>query len=764
MIIFPLNKNKAPAVPAGTNWQDYQGEANSALIGVMIPKGIIVLDIDTYKGTTLKQVDDALGVSVAWDLAELQTTMNGGKHYAFKVPFDVDLINGTDILGIKGFDTRSSFKGYIATGKGYENLTLLDTVQAALHDRDYWNELPSSALEKLKVNRSVADVDSDLAGLINSQPLELSHDDVQAYLDKLPDSAADDSATWLKVGMALYHQSEGKEWGWQAFDMFSQRVPEKYDVKMNRKRWESFGKHKERISNPITFASVIDLAGGMSVVAADKFEALRQEITTADSKDNLLKIIHDVAKLKLDELNSTIIVKALQKQFAQVVGEKLSESQVRRIIRRSKSREGNDFQDDYIFLTVTAEYMDRVTKVTMGQRAFDVKHDRDTPLDNEGLPQRASVFVNNKIECVHSGMYAPMFDDLFTYDGVDYFNTFKPNTLKRVKMGTTDIVDRIKGHIAHLLPDSIEQELVINYLAHNVQFQGKKLQWAMILQGVQGDGKSFLAEMMKHVLGATNCRTIAVESLDEKFTGWAEGNCMVFIEEMKLDNHKKYETLNKLKPYIANPTVPIRRMQRDVYECINTTNYFALTNFKDALPIDNNDRRYCVLFSQWQSKDKLMEFLASNPDYYSSLYENMRKHAGEILDWLLRHEIPDSFKSLTRAPDTKAKIAMLEMNKGADYILVEDAIGEFECADINNHVVNITKLHKFATDGFNNGYALFPKDSRLRNILLDMGYHNIGRYKDETRKNYTIYCKDDKKKASDFKIADIENDDENLPF
>lgn len=770
MVIFPLNNKKAPAIPQGTNWQDYQGEVKSSLIGVMIPKGVVVIDIDTHKGCTTEQVDAALGVQLNWDLAELQTTMNGGKHYVFRIPENTDLPNGTNLLGVTGFDTRASLKGYIATGKGYTNLTLLPTVQEALHDAEYWGELPQAALNKLLGGRAVVAASgeadfgvSDLEAAINSQPLELTEADVRLYVSKLNEGHAEDGATWLKVGMGIYHQCQGAEWGWELFDEFSKLSADKYDADNNRKRWDSFGKNRNKLAHPVTFASVIELAGGVGNIESDKVDALRSEITTASSKQKLTELVREVARMKLDELNNAIIVKALQKQFSQVVGEKFSESQIKRVIRKSRHVDYPDYYEDYVYLTATAEYMERETKTTMTQRAFDVKHDRHTPSDGDGNPQRASVYVNNKIECVHSGMYAPMFDDFFVYDGVDYFNTFKHNPLKPVPHGKTDIVERIKKHIAHLLPDPIEQDLVINYLAHNVQFQGKKMQWAIVLQGVQGDGKSFFAEMMKHVLGFTNCRTITVESLDEKFTSWAEGNCMVFIEELKLDNYKKYETLNKLKPYIANPTVPIRRMQRDVYECINTTNYFALTNYKDALPIDNNDRRYCVLFSQWQSRTELMAWIDQNPNYYSALYDDMRENVAEILHWLLTHPIPDSFKALNRAPQTKSKDDMLELNRSEDYLLVEDAIEEFNCHDINSHVVNVTRLIKLATDGFNNHYAHFPKTSKLQHILNDMGYHNIGRYKDKARKNQTIYCKDDKKKALDF-AKEINFSSDEYPF
>jgi hypothetical protein len=71
----------------------------------------------------------------------------------------------------------------------------------------------------------------------------------------------------------------------------------------------------------------------------------------------------------------------------------------------------------------------------------------------------------------------------------------------------------------------------------------------------------------------------------------------------------------------------------------------------------------------------------------------------------------------------------------------------------------MTKLYRLATDRFNDGYELFPKDARLRNILLDMGYHNIGRYKDKIRKNYTIYCKNDKEKAVNFQSVSNKTSD-----
>lgn len=745
MVVFPLTENKKPAVPAGTDWRDYKGPAKSDIVGVMVPDGVVVLDIDTYKGATTEQVEQALGGVLPWADAELQITLHGGRHYAFRLPGRFDITNGQNVLGVKGFDTRSSGKGYIATGKGYTNLTFIESVIVALHDIEFWPLLPIEAAIKLSVNQDVEEP-SDLEQMVRDQPLDLSFDDVLGYMERLPADCAEDGDKWLRVMMGLYHQFQGSEKGWEVFNTFSQLCPEKYDERKNRNRWDSLGKRKA--TNPVTFATVIDYAGGRDVVAQDQLQSCLAALKLAQTKDAVSDLVKQAAAFRLDGLNEALLLSSVKDSFKRVTGGKLTDSQIKAALRKHRPQKEGDYYQDFVFLTATGEYMNRETKVTMGPRPFDVRYSRDTPGDADGNPQRATSYVDNRIDCVHAGMYAPMFGDFFTYDGVDYFNTYKPNPLERKPAG--EVVEKVKGHIAHLLPDPFEQQLVINYLAHNVQRPGVKMFWAMVLQGVQGDGKSFFAEMMQHVLGRSNCKVVSAEVLDERYTSWAEESCMTFFEEVKVDNYRKYEILNKLKPFITNPVISVRKMYRDTYEAINTTNYFALTNFKDCLPIDDNDRRYCVVFSQWQGADALERFMAENPGYYPDLYDSMRKGVGEILDWLLTHPIPDSFLSLKRAPMTRAKEMMQEMARSDDWLIVEDALAKFKTGDINDFVVNVTKLQTLVDDTLDAEFKDFPKTSRLKNILLDMGYHSIGRYKDKDRKNQRIYCKDDQAKAADF--------------
>tara|TARA_R100000541_G_scaffold34564_1_gene42971 strand:+ start:6953 stop:9178 length:2226 start_codon:yes stop_codon:yes gene_type:complete len=725
MVVFPLTKNKAPAVPKGTNWQEFSGSVNTAMFGIMIPQGVFIIDIDTYKGVSTDDIESALGCKLDWDSAELQKTLNGGMHYAFAVPSNFDFPNGSDLLGVIGFDTRSSGKGYIASGEGYENLTFHDSIVEALQDE--LPALPGKAITLLTSQSRTTDNNDtdDLLSIVAANPHDISYDEVKSYVELLSDDHAADQNTWLKVGMALWHQL-GEE-GWALFDKFSQRCEEKYDEDANRRRWESFSRKQH--TNPVTFASVIDLAGGAKAKSKIIVQETNRGLEQAETLDDIKSEIERLASINLDQMTLDVTLKKIQQKYVDILGDKPSITSIKGEIKRARGN-GNkgEYVEDYVFMTATGEYMNRETKAVCGPRSLDVAHNRDTPLSADGEKQSATVYANDIIEIVENSMYFPAAGEIFTHAGLEYINTYKEPQIKLKEPG--EAVQAVMRHFEHLLPDEKERDILINYLAYNVQNPGVKMNWSIVLQGVQGDGKSLLAEMMQIVMGYNNVRIMNVGSLESNFTGWATGQCMTFIEELKLDNTRKYEVLNNLKPYISNPVVEEHKKGKDPRSVINTTNYFALTNFKDAIPIDANDRRYCILFSQWQRKDALEAFMHSNPNYYSSLYEIVRNNAGELRKFFLDIEISNEFLSYKRAPATNAKLMMEELSKSSTQVALEDALEEFseqiKCDVGEIDVTQLGKIIKNAAD-FDDKWEDFPKTKALKNALLNLGYEPVGR-------------------------------------
>lgn len=115
---------KGPAVPKGESWQttalrpfdDPILDWSGGVCGVPIPAGVVVLDLDTYKGVTRQDVEAYLGCALPWDAALIQTTLSGGQHYAFRCDWPVRQLQAGDL---RGLDTRAAGRGFICAGEGY---------------------------------------------------------------------------------------------------------------------------------------------------------------------------------------------------------------------------------------------------------------------------------------------------------------------------------------------------------------------------------------------------------------------------------------------------------------------------------------------------------------------------------------------------------------------------------------------------------------------------------------------------------------------
>jgi hypothetical protein len=207
------------------------------------------------------------------------------------------------------------------------------------------------------------------------------------------------------------------------------------------------------------------------------------------------------------------------------------------------------------------------------------------------------------------------------------------------------------AHIAYLFPDPAEQNIVLDYMAFQVQKPGQKVHWALLIQGVQGNGKSYLGHALKCVLGEHNVKSIHSDLLHETFTGWQKNTQFIYVEELMARG--KLELMNKLKPMITEPWCLIREMYKPTYEQPNRFNFLFLTNHTDAVVIDNTDRRYCVLYSPAPPHPAGIE------GYYKPLFDWTESHAGRLLYFLKQRDI-SKFRPMAHAPMTEGKRALIQ--------------------------------------------------------------------------------------------------------
>lgn len=241
LAVFPCSANKQPAVPKGTSWKDSNNHYPaiqkwpSGTIGLPIPPGVVVVDLDTYKGVTREMVEQTLGCQLEWERALIQHTQSGGQHYAFSVDWPVKF--GSSLAQLKGLDTRVAGKGYIATGDRYGqsgmgvfamayplNLPRFpDACRAILED------IPMEPSERAELPVGDKDVDTIRAAL--------------KFIS--PDCNRTD---WVKIGLALrHHFHDDPETGLTIYDEWSSGAlnpdgeqPDSYVQEHMEHQWFSF--------------------------------------------------------------------------------------------------------------------------------------------------------------------------------------------------------------------------------------------------------------------------------------------------------------------------------------------------------------------------------------------------------------------------------------------------------------------------------------------------------------------------------------------
>jgi hypothetical protein len=178
--------------------------------------------------------------------------------------------------------------------------------------------------------------------------------------------------------------------------------------------------------------------------------------------------------------------------------------------------------------------------------------------------------------------------------------------------------DAVLTHLSRLVGESAYRRTLLDFMAYCVQYPGKKIRWAVLLQGAQGCGKTALAEIMAAVLGRNHVNMLDASKLFSDFNTWAADSQIVAVEEIRVVGHNRHEVMDRLKPCISNDTVTVNGKHKDLRINVpNVTNYFMFTNHRDSLAVSDDDRRYFVVNSTIQTKDQVRAF---GPEYFNRLF------------------------------------------------------------------------------------------------------------------------------------------------
>lgn len=592
--------------------------------------------------------------------------------------------------------------------------------------------VPKKANSKRKV-RAGAEYDYDDAFVTDALPVELPAEEIRRKLDLVPNP--EDHDHWFQVGMALYHQFDGSEQGLEMWHAWSSQAPN-YDLEALDERWKTFaieGKKRQ----PITARYILKHAKEEEErLAGERMDEIKAAIEDASGYPLLRQVCEDIKKEAFDLFQRDMLAQAVQKRFEKLTGTRMAIGSVRKLVayENPENTATPAWMEQFVYLQSRDEFYSLKNATSMKVKAFDASHARymmtkKERLEGKTTPEHvASHAALNRYEIptVFDVRYVPGMEPIFELDGATYVNAFNEDTLPtppdRLSKKQKVIVDRFLAHTVHLFPVERDRKLLLSWMAYIVQTNGR-CNWCPIIQGAEGDGKTTMAEVLAAALGgAANAATVNGDTMAEKYSPWAEGKLFLFIEEVRLHGENRFDVLNKLKPFISNATVPVRRMQTDVYQVLNTVNYMMGTNFKNALPINEEDSRYFPIFSRWQRKEKLDAFKEANPDYYADLAE-VKQHGDALRRFFLDYELHPEFDAVRRAPPSAARREMVALNRSAEEDAFDDVIqgstDPFLCEALLDpqHLVD-------TQDSLN-----LPYGRALNSWLTEKGWSLLGRFK-----------------------------------
>jgi hypothetical protein len=593
-----------------------------------------------------------------------------------------------------------------------------------------------------------ADLDEAVRGLelaVRAIPSDISDHDVLAYLDAYPAGELDYHG-WFAVCASIHHQYSGSDKGFNIWYQWSLLGNETKNETELRAKWDSINER----SVPRTFASVIYAvkesgaqvlleASGMSA-HSDVFEQLlvdASEVSSLAEYEDLKARLLSIPTFKLGGDLRGMLASEIAQGFGKMKG--ITKAQIAKAITPTGVGKGGGAMSvedipawvgDWVFIETLCEFYNIRLNYGIRKEAFNAKYDREGDCVAAGVPASVLALVEYKIPVVVGQLFWPGCGTLMRYDGKALVNTYRAHNVTPVveyDAGGLEAVRMFEAQLAMLLPVKRERELLLHWLVFVYQNAGKRLNWSIILQGAQGAGKTYFKDVMKLLMGA-NARSLDPSAIGGRFSGWATGCLLNIVEEIRVNGVNRYEIMDAIKPFITNAEVAIERKGRDHEIVPNFTSYLFLTNHKDAVPICDGDRRYCILFSAIQTEEQLYKIFGGEVptgEYFDRLYDVTRANVGALAKYFTDYVLPDDFKPYGRAPSTEGKAEMAGLSISENRQTLEDLLDKHRCELINEQFIDITELNKLCVmDGDE-----IPKTRSLSAILLEKGFRQIkGRF------------------------------------
>jgi hypothetical protein len=520
-----------------------------ALIGVPTGarSGLFVLDIDNKKGK-----DGAAELAkkqLILPETRINWTHSGGQHALYLVPPSGTCPTNSDVIA-RGVDLRGD-GGYIiwwpAHGCAVTHKPLVPAPQ--------WmtQEAPMGPA---------------------MEPMGLSDEDIDDLLGRIDPARMESRSEWIKLGMALHHETAGDAYGLQMWDVYSAKWP-KYDGYESVKReWDTFGRGQR---THVTMRSFVPLGWRRKV--PNPTEVFGGGAASAAVQDEVRDYL--TVQQQVELFNEFTYIHTTK----EIIGPKGVHYDMTQF---------NIHFGGYTF-------------------AMGNGNDRTTRKAWEAFTEASMPFRR-----VYGTAFRPEVPSgaIIMIDEHPHVNTYYPANTRSIDGDPQPFLTLVDK----LLPNKRDQRILMTYMAAVLRSPGYKVQWWPVLQGTEGNGKSAFIRIMTKCVGECYSHTPNVGYIAKnglRFNSWVDRKLFLGFEEVYVPNRRDF--MEEMKAMVTNDRLQLERKGKDQVMCDNRANAIMCTNHQDGVPITVDMRRYSVFYTAQQSAaDKIRDGMGG--DYFHDFY------------------------------------------------------------------------------------------------------------------------------------------------
>ena len=648
------------------------------------------------------------------------------------------------------------FKGQ--TGEHNHPLIVCRTDGEALEHRHFKKWKPSTHASTAKINNSwQEDVSGNAMDFLRPAVEGIDLDTVEDALNHID---ADCSyAQWLELAAALRHQftRNEAEKAYELFDTWSSKGKKYEGKKDTLAKWNSLRPNpKDKV--PVTVRSLLRIAvesGWSSHKTKDMcFRNTLRWLEDATEQAQLMseglgRIISTplIGHAEEEALLNAVVYNAKRKFNLKITIATLRKD-MKRMRKDLETKKGNGVDQKIpswargiCYIARTNEFYRHSSQERYAPESIDnvysrklIPEDADEDLNKPLMRPRDYLLNQVQVPTVYDYVYDPRSpnDTFVNLNNRAYVNLYVPTYPEPIPDGVDYVQRMLDMHLENLVCEEEYRRMLMDFMAHIVQFPGKKIRWAVLLQGAEGCGKTFLSELVGAALGAGHMRPIDLTAVKSGYNDWAYGAQLISVEEIRVAGNNRHEIMNMLKPLITNDTINVNQRFRDSRPVDNVANYLLFTNHHDALVLSKADRRYFVVKSALQTKDQVKVL---GEDYFTELFRMILTHPAQIRYLFENWVISDTFSPDGHAPETHYLRQLINDSASETVAAVRESINDSVSPLITEEFLSssalLTHLEMRSIRGINKQH--------LSSVLREEGYQYVNRLTlDGTRHSWWV--------------------------